>query len=60
MLFIMASEDEALPPSMSEAMGDSVPKLTRAEVDCGHWALWRSAVEVNEMVRRWLEEKVFE
>jgi pimeloyl-ACP methyl ester carboxylesterase len=59
-LFIMASEDEALQPSMSEAMGDSVPKLTRVEVDCGHWALWQRAVEVNEMVGRWLEEKVFD
>jgi hypothetical protein len=56
----MASEDEALPPSMSEAMGDSGPKSTRAEVDCGHWALWQRAAEVNEIVRRWLEEKVFE
>jgi hypothetical protein len=55
----MASEDEALPPSMSEVMGDSVPKLTRAEVDCGLWTIWQRAVEANEMVRRWLEEKVF-
>lgn len=60
----MASEDETLSPSMSEAMGDSVPKLTRAKVDCGHWALWQRAVEVNWFVGgwriRWLEDKVFE
>jgi soluble epoxide hydrolase/lipid-phosphate phosphatase len=59
-LFIMASEDEALPPSMSEAMGDSVSKLMRAKVDCGHRALWQRAAEVNETVRRWLEERAFE
>jgi pimeloyl-ACP methyl ester carboxylesterase len=38
-LFIMAGDDEALPPPMEEEMEEFVPKLTRKEVDCGHWAL---------------------
>jgi hypothetical protein len=59
-LFIMASENEALPPSMSEAMGILCRSSRGPEVDCGHWALWQRAVEVNELVRRRLEEKVFE
>jgi soluble epoxide hydrolase/lipid-phosphate phosphatase len=57
-LFIMANEDEALPPSMSEDMVNFIPNLTREEVDCGHWALWQRAADVNRMIARWLEEKV--
>lgn len=58
-LFILAREDEALPPSMSEEMGKYIPRLTRVEADCGHWALWERAAEVNSFVGTWLEEKVF-
>ncbi|KAL8775331.1 MAG: hypothetical protein Q9209_000338 [Squamulea sp. 1 TL-2023] len=40
LLFIAATKDEALPPSMSRAMDKYVPDLTRKEVDAHHWALW--------------------
>ncbi|KAL8777016.1 MAG: hypothetical protein Q9213_008045 [Squamulea squamosa] len=39
-LFITATKDEALPPSMSRAMDKYIPDLTRKEVDTHHWALW--------------------
>ena len=58
-LFIQAIEDDALPPSMSQAMGRWIPRLTQKEVDCGHWALWERPREINDMVRKWLKEKVF-
>ena len=59
-LFILASEDDALPPSMSDSMGEYIPRLTREQVDCGHWALWQRAAEINDMVAKWLNDKVFE
>ena len=45
---------------MSEGMGEFVSRLTREVIDCGNWALWQRAGEVNRMVGRWLEEKVLE
>jgi hypothetical protein len=42
-----------------DEMGKYIPRLTREEVDCGHWALWERAAEVNALVGTWLEEKVF-
>ena len=57
-LFIQATGDEALPPVMAETMGDYIPHLTRREVDCEHWALWERAEEVNDIVGRWLKEKI--
>ncbi|KAI4183004.1 MAG: hypothetical protein L6R41_005668 [Letrouitia leprolyta] len=44
-LFIAATKDEALPPSMSKAMDRYIPKLTRKTVDAYHWALWEKPEE---------------
>ena len=54
-LFIQATDDVALPPSLSEGMERFLPNLTRKEVEASHWALWQKPVEVNGMVREWLE-----
>lgn len=54
-LFILATNDLALPPSLSEGMEHFIPHLTRKEVEAGHWALWQKPAEVNGMLGEWLE-----
>lgn len=54
-LFVQALKDNVLIPAMSKGMENVVPKLTRAEVPTGHWALWQAPQQVNEIVGRWLE-----
>jgi len=58
-LFILATKDEALRPFMAEKMGERIPRLTRETVESGHWALWQRPKEVNGLIGRWLDEKVF-
>jgi pimeloyl-ACP methyl ester carboxylesterase len=53
-LYIGATQDTALPPSMSVGMEDYFPKgLTRGEVVSSHWALWQARVGVNQIVGEW-------
>lgn len=54
-LFVQALKDNVLVPAMSKGMENVIPKLTRAEVPTGHWALWQAPQQVNEIVGRWLE-----
>ena len=49
-LFIQATKDDALPPSLSEGMEGLIPNLTRREVKTGHWALWEAPEKINEFV----------
>lgn len=53
-LFIQALKDDVLIPAMSAGMERVIPKLTRAEVPTGHWALWQAPARVNEIVGEWL------
>lgn len=53
-LFIQALKDDVLIPAMSAGMERVIPKLTRAEVPTGHWALWQAPGQVNEIVGKWL------
>jgi soluble epoxide hydrolase/lipid-phosphate phosphatase len=53
-LFIQALKDDVLVPAMSAGMERVIPKLTRAEVPTGHWALWQAPVQVNETIGKWL------
>ncbi|KAH6610418.1 epoxide hydrolase [Trichoderma cornu-damae] len=55
-LFIAASQDGALPPSMSEGMDASYTDLTRAEVNASHWALTQAGDEVNRHISKWLNK----
>jgi pimeloyl-ACP methyl ester carboxylesterase len=58
-LFVLAKRDQALKPFMAEKMGERIPRLTRKEVDAGHWALWQRPDECNQIIGEWLEGKVF-
>ena len=53
-LFIQALKDDVLVPAMSVGMERVCPRLTRAEVPTGHWALWQAPGRVNEIVGEWL------
>ncbi|KAK2753249.1 hypothetical protein FQN54_007940 [Arachnomyces sp. PD_36] len=59
LLFITATGDTALPPSMSKNMEKMVPQLTRRQVDAGHWAHWQRPEECNQIIKGWIEEVVF-
>ncbi|KAM0330487.1 hypothetical protein ACHAQA_003431 [Verticillium albo-atrum] len=53
-LYIGATMDTALPPSMSVGMEKYFPKgLARGEVVSSHWALWQAAAGVNKIVKDW-------
>ncbi len=54
-LFIQATKDAALPPSMSQMMEKFCPHMTRRSVETGHWALWEAPDQVNSMIKEWLE-----
>ncbi|KAF4334588.1 epoxide hydrolase [Fusarium beomiforme] len=54
-LFITATDDSALPPSMSKGMDSSFINLTREEVKASHWALWQASEAVNQHIAKWLD-----
>ncbi|PGH02477.1 hypothetical protein GX51_04645 [Blastomyces parvus] len=58
-LFILATQDEALRPALSRNMSKYLPNLTTAEVVAGHWALWQAPTECNEAISKWMEAVVF-
>lgn len=54
-LFVAASRDAALPPSMSVGMEERFTHpLQRAEVDTNHWALEEAPTQVNEAIEKFL------
>ena len=53
-LMITAARDVLLPPEASEGMEDRCPDLTRAEADCGHWAMWEAPEAVTAALLSWL------
>ncbi|RFU79055.1 epoxide hydrolase [Trichoderma arundinaceum] len=55
-LFIAASKDAALPPSMAKGMDAAYTDLTRAEVNASHWALTQASDEVNSQIGKWLNK----
>ena len=58
-LFVMAKRDSALLPQLSAKMEERIPRLTRREVDAGHWALWERAEECNAILKDWYDRVVF-
>ncbi|KAL7769011.1 hypothetical protein ACKLNR_000395 [Fusarium oxysporum f. sp. zingiberi] len=54
-LFITATDDSALPPSMSKGMDSAFTNLTREEVKASHWALWQASEAVNQHITKWLD-----
>ncbi|TLD06967.1 hypothetical protein PgNI_11110 [Pyricularia grisea] len=49
-LFITATQDTALPASLSVGMENYFDKLTRGTVDSSHWALWQGAKNVTTQI----------
>lgn len=55
--FILASDDAALPPSMSEGMENYMPNLEKHFVDnSGHWILWEQPEKCNAILKSWLSK----
>ncbi|ERS99340.1 hypothetical protein HMPREF1624_04539 [Sporothrix schenckii ATCC 58251] len=53
-LMLAATNDQALPPILSEQMGKHFTNLTKSQVPGGHWVLWQSAAAVNERIKNFL------
>ncbi|OJD18630.1 hypothetical protein AJ78_01326 [Emergomyces pasteurianus Ep9510] len=58
-LFVLATQDQALRPALSRNMSKQLPNLTTAEVVAGHWALWQKPTECNDAITKWVEGVVF-
>ncbi|KXH27532.1 epoxide hydrolase [Colletotrichum salicis] len=58
-LYIAATQDLTLPPSLSEGMETYFDSLGRGEIDGGHWARWEKPLEVDKYVGNWLATSVF-
>jgi soluble epoxide hydrolase/lipid-phosphate phosphatase len=58
-LFIQGAYDDVLKPEMSKNMEAFLPNLTRGEVLATHWALTQKPVEVNAIIKKWLEDQGF-
>ncbi|KAI1478784.1 hypothetical protein K445DRAFT_75983 [Daldinia sp. EC12] len=54
-LFVQATKDPVLVPSLSEGMDKYFDKLTRAEVETGHWAAIEDPAAVNKVIKSWIE-----
>ncbi|KJZ72191.1 hypothetical protein HIM_08456 [Hirsutella minnesotensis 3608] len=54
-LYIGATKDTALPPSMSAGMDQYLPNLSRGEVESSHWAPTEAAADVNRQIGSWLD-----
>ncbi|KAI1801121.1 alpha/beta-hydrolase [Daldinia bambusicola] len=54
-LFVQATEDPVLVPSLSEGMDKYFDKLTRADVKTGHWANVEDPSAVNKILESWIE-----
>ncbi|KAK6341320.1 hypothetical protein TWF696_008399 [Orbilia brochopaga] len=58
-LFLGASRDAALPPSMAAGQGRYIQDLTSRTLECSHWMAWEKSDEVNALVTDWLEDRAF-
>ncbi|POS80480.1 hypothetical protein DHEL01_v201118 [Diaporthe helianthi] len=55
-LVVVAEQDPALPPRMSEGMEAHFDSLKRATVGGTHWALWDSTADVNAAIGKFVED----
>ena len=54
LLFVLATQDQALKPFMAARMvPERIPRLTRREVEAGHWVLWQKPEEVRAILGEW-------
>ena len=59
-LFIATNLDPILKPEMSKGMEKSIPRLTRASVETGHWGAIEAKDEVNALAKEFLMRLQFE
>lgn len=59
MLFIGATRDAALPPSMALGQRKFIPDLTSKQVEASHWMVWEQTDEVNSILKDWIGNVVF-
>lgn len=58
-MFVQATQDAALPPSMSQNMERWFDSgLKRAEVVAAHWCLWQAKEECNKLIAEWVVEQL--
>ena len=55
-LFIQATKDAALPPTMSQGMERLCFKMERKSVATSHWALWEAPEAINAFISEWLQK----
>ena len=53
-LMVTAARDVLLPPEASDGMETRCLDLARAEVECGHWAMWEAPEAVTAALLGWL------
>ncbi|KAF3205008.1 hypothetical protein TWF679_009445 [Orbilia oligospora] len=58
-LFIGATRDAALPPSMALGQKKFIPDLTSKQVEASHWMVWEQTDEVNSILKDWIGNVVF-
>lgn len=58
-LFIAASRDNVLYPSLAAKMNKDVPQLTMKEVDGTHWVLVEKPDECNALLKDWFNSVVW-
>ena len=54
-MIIVASDDEALPPSMAQGMPAHFENLRQEEVKATHWALWQQPDQVNGYIGSFID-----
>ncbi|EEP80039.1 predicted protein [Uncinocarpus reesii 1704] len=59
-LFIRATNDDALRPELSKNMHKYLPNLIQAEIEGTHWVLWQKPERCNEVIAKWIDNVVFE
>ncbi|EPS38166.1 hypothetical protein H072_8033 [Dactylellina haptotyla CBS 200.50] len=57
-LFIGATRDAALPPSMALGQKRFIPDLTSKQVEASHWMVWEKTDEINGLLTEWFENVV--
>ncbi|KAL2271619.1 hypothetical protein VTJ83DRAFT_990 [Remersonia thermophila] len=55
-LYIGATRDAVLSPSMMDGVGGYFDDLVRREVVGSHWALWEAAEDCNRHISEWVEK----
>jgi soluble epoxide hydrolase/lipid-phosphate phosphatase len=58
-LFVAATHDMALPPSMAKHQGKFIPNLTTRELKSSHWVMEETPETLLVILKEWLDKVVF-